>query len=132
MAAYIGIIHKDEGSDYGVSFPDFPGCVTAGETMDEAITMARSALLLHLDGMMEGWEEIPDPSKMDDVRNHEFAQDAAAFVVVDVPVPRPRQSVKVSITVQKDDLESIDSYARARGMARSAFLVQAAKEVMRG
>jgi predicted RNase H-like HicB family nuclease len=32
MAEYIALIHKDAGSDFGVSFPDFPGCVTAGST----------------------------------------------------------------------------------------------------
>jgi len=30
MASYIAIIHKEPGSDYGVSFPDFPGCITVG------------------------------------------------------------------------------------------------------
>ena len=27
---YTGLIHKDTDSDYGVSFPDLPGCITAG------------------------------------------------------------------------------------------------------
>ena len=42
---YIGLVHKDAGSDYGVSFPDLPGCVTAGATLDEARVMAADALL---------------------------------------------------------------------------------------
>ena len=33
---YIEIIHKDPDSDFGVSFLDFPGCITAGRTLDEA------------------------------------------------------------------------------------------------
>ncbi len=33
---YIAYLHKDRHSDYGVSFPDFPGCITAGKTLDEA------------------------------------------------------------------------------------------------
>ncbi|MBL0942631.1 MAG: type II toxin-antitoxin system HicB family antitoxin, partial [Alphaproteobacteria bacterium] len=33
---YIALIHKDKNSDFGVSFPDFPGCITAGKTLDEA------------------------------------------------------------------------------------------------
>jgi len=41
---YIAIIHKDPDSDFGVSFPDFPGCITAGRTLDEAKEMAREAL----------------------------------------------------------------------------------------
>jgi len=36
MANYIALLQKEEDSDFGVSFPDFPGCVTAGRTLDEA------------------------------------------------------------------------------------------------
>lgn len=53
MASYIGIVHKDAGSDYGVSFPDFPGCVTAGTTPDEAGRMAQEALAGHIAVMVE-------------------------------------------------------------------------------
>jgi predicted RNase H-like HicB family nuclease len=30
---YIAYLHKDRDSDFGVSFPDFPGCITAGKTL---------------------------------------------------------------------------------------------------
>ena len=36
MANYIAVVHKDPKSDFGVSFPDFPGCITAGSSIDEA------------------------------------------------------------------------------------------------
>ena len=48
---YTGLIHKDPDSDYGVSFPDLPGCITAGRTVEEAREMAAEALALHL-GML--------------------------------------------------------------------------------
>lgn len=38
MRQYIGLIHKEDASDYGVSFPDFPGVVTAGASLGEART----------------------------------------------------------------------------------------------
>jgi predicted RNase H-like HicB family nuclease len=41
---YIAYLHKDRGSDYGVSFPDFPGCITAGKTLEEASRLAPEAL----------------------------------------------------------------------------------------
>ena len=41
---YIAIIHNEPDSDFGVSFPDFPGCITAGRTLDEAKDMALEAL----------------------------------------------------------------------------------------
>ena len=46
MPSYVALLRKDEGSDYGVEFPDFPGCVTAGRSLDEARTMAAEALEL--------------------------------------------------------------------------------------
>jgi predicted RNase H-like HicB family nuclease len=51
MRPYIALIHKDPESDYGASFPDLPGCVTAGRTLDEAREMAVEALALHLEGL---------------------------------------------------------------------------------
>ena len=43
MATYIALLRKDPDSDYGVDFPDFPGCVTAGTDLDEASASAREA-----------------------------------------------------------------------------------------
>ncbi len=64
---YIAYLHKDSKSDFGVSFPDFPGCVTAGKSLDEARRKAPEALAFHIAGMLEDGEKIPKPSKMDDL-----------------------------------------------------------------
>lgn len=64
---YIGLIHKDASSDFGVSFPDFPGAVTAGATLEDARAMAQEALALHIEGMAEDGEAIPEPSSLEDV-----------------------------------------------------------------
>ena len=37
---FVALIRKEDGSDYGVEFPDFPGCVTAGSDLDEAAVSA--------------------------------------------------------------------------------------------
>ena len=129
MPSYIGIIHKDTDSDYGVSFPDFPGCITGGSTLDEAGRMAQEALALHVAGMREDGEAIPDPMPLDEARAHEFAQDAAAFIVVAIPDEAPKY-VRISITVPEDALARIDSYSKAHGIPRSTFLVQAAARAM--
>ncbi len=47
---YLAIVEKTDDSDYGVFFPDVPGCVTAGLTLDEARAFASEALSLHLEG----------------------------------------------------------------------------------
>ena len=83
---YVAIIHKDRDSDFGVSFPDFPGCITAGRTLDEAKEMAREALTGHIAVMRDGGDPIPDPSSLDNVmRNSEFRGGVAFLVTVNEP-----------------------------------------------
>jgi len=41
MAIYIALVHKEKDSAYGVSFPDFPGCISAGDTLEEAASTPR-------------------------------------------------------------------------------------------
>jgi predicted RNase H-like HicB family nuclease len=83
---YVAIIHKDKDSDFGVSFPDFPGCITAGRTLEEARYMAREALAGHIVVMRDGGDPVPDPSPLDTVmRNPEFGDAVAFLVTVDEP-----------------------------------------------
>lgn len=67
---YVALVHKEEGSDYGVSFLDFPGCVTGGDTPEEAHAMALEALQFHVDGMVEEKLEIPEPTSLNDAPAH--------------------------------------------------------------
>src|SRR5260370_7094419 len=78
---YIAYLHKDRKSDFGVSFPDFPGCVTAGKTLEEARRMAAEALAFHIAGMAEDGEAIPEPSTIDDVADDPAMKGAGAFLV---------------------------------------------------
>ncbi|MCK5385389.1 MAG: type II toxin-antitoxin system HicB family antitoxin [Alphaproteobacteria bacterium] len=120
---YVAILHKEDKSDYGVSFPDFPGCVTAGRTLDEAKDMAAEVLVFHIEGLREDGECLPAPSNLDDIaKNPDFA-DGFAFIV---SVKEADKAVRINITVQKSDLDAIDAAASAAGMKRSAFLVNAA------
>ncbi|TIO50370.1 MAG: hypothetical protein E5X80_10305 [Mesorhizobium sp.] len=62
MRGYVGIIHKADDSDFGLSFPDFPGVVTAGRTIAEVRQLAEQALAFHVEGLLEDGEPIPEPS----------------------------------------------------------------------
>ncbi|WP_028322808.1 type II toxin-antitoxin system HicB family antitoxin [Desulfatiglans anilini] len=129
MANYIAIVHKDPKSDFGISFPDFPGCITAGKDIDEAKDMAQEALTLHIQGMIEDGEKLPAPSKLEEIMADPDFADAVAYLVVDVPDARPR-TVRVNITVPEMTLKQIDAAARKRGMSRSSFLVHAAQNAI--
>ncbi|MBL4940034.1 MAG: type II toxin-antitoxin system HicB family antitoxin [Colwellia sp.] len=65
MAMYFGVLRKDATSDYGIDFPDFPGCVTAGLDLDDALRMAKEALALHINGMIEDGESVPTPTLLE-------------------------------------------------------------------
>ncbi len=129
MANYIAIVHKDPDSEFGVSFPDFPGCVTAGQNIDEAKDMAQEAISLHIQGMLEDGDKLPVPSKLEEIMADSDFSDAVAYLVVGVPDAKPR-TVRVNITLPEMTLKQIDAAAKRRGMSRSSFLVHAAQNAI--
>lgn len=128
MRQYIALIHKDADSDYGVSFPDLPGCVTAGVDLDDARAMAVEALALHLDGLGEDGEAVPAPSSLEAIMADRANMDAVA-IVVQAPEGAVK-AVRVNITIPEPDLRAIDQFAEAHGFTRSGFLLRAAKKEM--
>jgi len=128
MRHYIGLIHKDADSHFGVSFPDLPGVVTAGTTLDDARVMAEEALALHIEGLIEDGEAIPEPSSLEQIMSDRNNRSGVA-VLVPAKVDQPK-AVRVNVTLPEDVLAQIDSYAEAHGFTRSGLLVQAAKRLM--
>jgi predicted RNase H-like HicB family nuclease len=120
---YIAYLHKDRNSDYGVSFPDFPGCITAGSTLEEARRMAVEALSFHIAGMREDGDPIPQPSTLDDLRRDPALKDAVAFLV---EVQETERTVRINITARESEIAEIDSRARAARLTRSAYIVRRA------
>ena len=93
---YLGLVEKEPDSDYGVFFPDLPGCVTAGSTFEEAREMAAEALGLHLEGMTAYGEYIPPPSSADAILAHEDAVYAIALIVVEGHPPRTEEEAQAA------------------------------------
>lgn len=121
---YIAYLHKTRKSDYGVSFPDFPGCITAGRTLEEARRMAGEALALHVEGLLDDGETLPEPSTLDSLVRDPALKDAVAFLV---PLDdKAGKAVRINITARQRQIEEIDRRAQAAGLSRSAYIVQAA------
>lgn len=123
MQTYIALLRKEARSDFGVEFPDLPGCVTAGRTLEEASEMAAEALALHLDGMIADGDEIPVPSTLDAIIA-DPASRGAVPLLVSAPDPQPKV-VRVNVTFAPDVLEQIDAAAGRESLSRSAFLAKA-------
>lgn len=119
---YIALIHKDENSDYGVSFPDFPGCISAGKTIEEAKIMAQEAVVSHIHLLKEMHEPVPAPASLEEIMTSPENRSAIAFLV-EVP---SRHTVRINITVPEDILHIIDQRAGRLNLSRSAFLAEAA------
>lgn len=129
MTNYIALLRKDNSSDYGVEFPDFPGCITAGRTLDDAKDMAAEALALHIEGLLADGEGLPTPSGLDTIMANPDNANSVAFLV-STPA-RMEKAVRVNVSFAESVLHRIDAAARSGHLTRSAFLADAALKAMR-
>ena len=125
MKNYIGII-QEENKQFGIIFPDFPGCVSVGDTVEEAYKNGIEALSLHINGMKEDSEDnIPEPSNLETIKQNQgdwYNLDNA--VVMFIPyIEEQNKTVRINITMEQTLLNKIDSITKNR----SAFLSQAAE-----
>ena len=128
MPHFIALIHKETGSDFGVSFPDFPGLATAGRSLDEARAMAEEALAFHVEGMIEDGETIPKSSTLEAIMSDPDNRDGVVTLIS--LKPSPKRAVRVNVTLPEDVLADIDRYAESHGLTRSGFLARAAKRTI--
>ena len=120
----------DDGWD--VVFPDFPGCVSQGDTAHDALENGREALALHIEGMLADGLELPAPSRVNEHDKEWVLQIVAqknpaplhAFVSVEIP----GESVRMNITMEKALVERLDAAASREGASRSGYLAQAVRE----
>ena len=130
---YVSFIHRD-GAGYGVSFPDFPGCVAVGDTIDEAVRQGCEALAFHVEGLVADGARIPPPRSIDAIKaDAELAdwREGADFVLIPLLLDRG-SSRRVNISLDRGLLKAIDDEARERRMTRSAFLASAARHEIQG
>lgn len=124
---YPAFLHGDPGN-IGVTFPDFPGCVAAGATFDEALHNAAEALQFHIDGMIEEHLPLPEPSGIAAARAAATACEELPLVCL-VTVKIPERTIRINITLPDVVLDEIDTAVRAiPGQNRSAFLATAARD----
>lgn len=130
MRYYTAIIHHDEGSAFGLSFPDLPGCHAAADSWDDIPAAAAEALDLW-------FEDQPDvdPAGLDELRQRDDVRRelAAGGVLMPVPyIPADTAPARVNVSIERGLLRAIDDVAKARGMTRSSFLASAARREIVG
>ena len=121
----VALIHHEDGN-YGVSFPDFPGCTTVSDDLDSIVMKAAEVLAFHVDGLAEDGP-LPRPRSMSELeRDPAFLEDAEGALLALVPYDPPTRAVRVNITLDESLLTRIDRAAEASGETRSGFLAKAA------
>lgn len=128
MKTFIGVVHMDEGSAYGVHFPDVPGCHSAADELDELLANASQALALWFED-----ESAVEAQGMEAVRAHAADDIAAGAFLLAVPlITTASRQVRVNISLDAGMLEAIDIAAAARKLTRSAFVIESARNEIRG
>lgn len=127
---YVAFVHKDTDSVFGVSFPDLPGCISAGDTLDEATRNAVEALGGHIRWMEADGDDIPVPRSLDEiVADPLLGEDREDAILVAIPLVRDLGSTtRINVSLDLGLLEAIDGEARQRGQTRSAFIASAVRK----
>jgi predicted RNase H-like HicB family nuclease len=126
----IAIESGDAKHAYGVVVPDLPGCFSAGDTLDDALTNAQEAILLHLEGLLDDGKPVPKPSDVAQLRRKRGLRNWT-WAVVDVDMSQlGDKAARINITLPQRILRAVDAHARRQGESRSGFLARAAIEAM--
>ena len=130
MKYYTAIVHQEEGSAIGLTFPDLPGCFAAADDWDGIAAAASEALDLW-------FEDQPNvvPAALDAIRRRPdvAAELAQGAVLLPVPyIPADTALKRVNISIERELLRAIDETARQRKMTRSSFLASAARRELVG
>lgn len=125
MRYYIGVVHKEKDSAFGIHFPDVPGCFSAADDMNDLVPNAIEALSLHAEDT-----ELPEARAIDNVRRDKGVRsDLAdgAFLIAIPLIENEAKTVRANITMERGMLKAVDLAAEARKLTRSAFLALAAR-----
>lgn len=114
---------------FGVVVPDLPGCFSAGDTMDEALTNAGEAITAWIEAALDAGQEIPRSSDIDALRkaHREYKSWVWALVNID-PAILDDTLERVNISLPRRILQRLDAHAKAAGETRSGFIARMALE----
>jgi len=122
------VSHKYKSSDYGVIVPELPGCFSAGETMEEALTSAVEAIECHIEGLLLDGDEISQARPVEiHIKNRSYAGGTWALVGIDLS-RLASKTKRINITMPERVLTLVDEQAKREGETRSGLLARAVME----
>jgi len=132
---YLGIVEKEPDSAFGIWFPDMPGCFPAADDFDDLPRVAAEILRQHVEALESNGRTVSSPRSIAEVLAGKDVRKALRNGATTMLVPLladAGRTVRVNVTVERGLLDQIDEAAEARGLTRSAFLAQAAREKIAG
>ena len=104
---YLGVIERGNPG-YGIYFPDFPGCVSGGDTLEHVVAMGMEALQFHIDAMVEDGELIPEPGDVDLYAERAEVPEADLHGLAAIPVTVPTFPHTVEVSIDTALVQEID------------------------
>lgn len=118
----VAIEPATETTCFGVAVPDLPGCYSAGDTLDEAMTGAEESAAAWIDATLDAGEAVPPPSSLDAIRsNPDYAGWIFGLISVDAGLLDDTVE-RVNITLPRRVLLRLDALARSAGESRSGYI----------
>ncbi|HUO87526.1 MAG TPA: type II toxin-antitoxin system HicB family antitoxin [Rhizomicrobium sp.] len=113
---YPAVLEKADKKTFAVWLPDFPDCVAAGTTQEQALEKLEERLVQVAQSLAERDQELPEPTPIATIQK---LKDFVAFVMVKVAPPNP--SERVNVYLPKNLITRADERAAELGMSRSSF-----------
>jgi predicted RNase H-like HicB family nuclease len=132
MTRYIALIDGKAGA-YGVVFPDLPGCMAMGKTMDGALGNAADALRDWVEATEESGGKVPRPRLLEALRRDPEVKEAlksGAGLAAIALVRETGKPVKANLSIDSGVLAAMDEEAQRRSLTRSAFVEMLARTML--
>lgn len=112
---------------YGVVVPDLPGCFSAADSLDEAMTQAEEAITTWIEVALDAGQDIPQPSDIATLRSQHPEWSSWFWAVVSInPAALDDTVDRVNISLPRRVLHRLDALARDAGETRSGFIARMA------
>lgn len=128
MEFLVAVETGDDQRAYGVVVPALPGCFSAGDTLEDALTNAREAILLHVEALLDAGENLPAVDTETLVNEFRKDPDRADWILAMVRIdPEALDSTaeRINISMPRRVLYTIDRAAAESKKTRSGFLAEA-------
>ena len=124
---YAIVIEKAD-ANFAAYVPDLPGCFSAGETVEDAMTQVVEAIECHLEGLLFDGDAIPEAQSVEvHQKNKDFAGGTWALVNIDLS-KLASKAKRINITLPERVLTLVDEQAKREGESRSGLLARAVLE----